>query len=160
MKVAKDNVVILHYSVHSQETLLDSSLDGEPLNIIQGHGQLIPGLEAALDGKAKGDTFTVEIEADQAYGQRHETLMQAVSKEMFEGMDVQAGMQFRATTEAGDQSVIVLDVTDDEVIVDGNHPLAGMDLTFDVEVVDVREATAEELAHGHVHSAGGCGHNH
>ncbi len=86
--------------------------------------------------------------------------MQAVSLDLFDGMDVQPGMSFRATTDDGEQSVVVLDVTDDEVIVDGNHPLAGMDLTFDVEIVEVREATADELSHGHVHGPGGCGHNH
>ncbi len=160
MQVAKDKVVALHYSVHSQETLLDSSLDAEPLLIIQGHGHLIPGLESALEGKKQGDTFSVDVPADQAYGPRHETLMQAVPLEMFEGMDVQPGMSFRATTDGGEQSVIVLDVTDDEVIVDGNHPLAGMDLTFDVEIIEVRDATSEELTHGHVHGPGGCGHSH
>lgn len=160
MQVAKDKVVVLHYSVHSQETLLDSSLDGEPLQIIQGHDHLIPGLEAALEGKSKGDTFSADIEADQAYGPRHENLMQAVPMEMFEGMDVQPGMSFRATTDNGEQSVIVLDVTDDEVIVDGNHPLAGMDLQFDVEILEVRDATEAELEHGHVHGPGGCGHSH
>ena len=160
MQVAKDKVVVLHYSVHSQETLLDSSLDGEPLSIIIGKGQLIPGLENALDGKTSGESFSVEVEAEQAYGQRHESLMQAVPAEMFAGMDVQPGMSFRATTDTGDQSVIILDVTEDEVIVDGNHPLAGMDLTFDVEIINVRDATADELAHGHVHGAGGCGHHH
>ena len=86
--------------------------------------------------------------------------MQAVAAEMFAGMGVQPGMSFRATTDTGDQSVIILDVTEDEVIVDGNHPLAGMDLTFDVEIINVRDATADELAHGHVHGAGGCGHHH
>lgn len=160
MQIAKDKVVVLHYSVHSQETLLDSSLDGDPLQIIQGHGHLIPGLEEALEGKAKGETFNVDVEANQAYGQRHESLMQAVPIAMFEGMDVQPGMSFRASTDDGEQSVIVLDVTDDEVIVDGNHPLAGMDLSFDVEIIDVRDATPEELSHGHVHGPEGCGHSH
>ena len=79
---------------------------------------------------------------------------------MFEGMDVEVGMSFRATTPEGEQSVIIIETSDDEVVVDGNHPLAGIPLTFDVEVVDVRDATAEELEHGHAHAPGGCGHDH
>ncbi|GGA67637.1 peptidyl-prolyl cis-trans isomerase [Neiella marina] len=156
MQVAQDKVVVIHYSVHAQDTLLDSSLDGEPLRIICGHQQLIEGLETALIGHQAGDTFSVEVEADKAYGHRHENLMQAVPLDMFGDVEVKPGMQFRATTDDGEQSVIVLDITDDEVIVDGNHPLAGMDLTFDVEILEVRDATAEELSHGHVHSHGSC----
>ncbi|MBW8192073.1 peptidylprolyl isomerase [Neiella marina] len=160
MQVAQDKVVVMHYSVHAQDTLLDSSLDGEPLQIICGHKQLIDGLEEALMGHSAGETFSVEVESDKAYGPRNENLMQAVPKDMFGDNEVKQGMQFRATTDEGEQSVIVLDVTDEEVIVDGNHPLAGMDLTFDVEIVEVRDATADELSHGHVHGPGGCGHNH
>ena len=161
MQIAKNTVVTFHYSVHSKDVLLDSSLDGNPLQIIFGTGHLIPGLEAQLEGKVAGDEFKAEVKAEHAYGERVEHLMQAVPLTMFTGMDVQPGMSFRATSEDGaEQSVVVLDVTEDEVIIDGNHPLAGMDLQFDVNIISVREATADELAHGHVHAAGGCGGHH
>lgn len=163
MTIQKDKVVALHYSVcdaHGNE--LDSSVGQEPLVILHGHGQLIPGLEQALLGRTAGDKFVIEIKAADAYGERHDELTQAVPRAMFEGMDVEIGMRFRASAADGhEQSVIVLDVTDTEVVVDGNHPLSGMDLTFDIDIQVVRDATAEELAHGHAHGADGhSGHHH
>ena len=113
-----------------------------------------------LLGKEAGDTFSVTVEPEQGYGERHDDLMQAVPKSMFEGMEIEVGMQFRATTDAGDQSVMIIEIQDEDVIVDGNHPLSGITLHFDVEVLEVRDATEEELAHGHVHGEGGCGHSH
>ena len=86
--------------------------------------------------------------------------MQAVPKSMFEGMEIEVGMQFRASTDDGDQSVMIIDIQEDDVIVDGNNPLAGITLNFDVEILEVRDATADELEHGHVHGDGGCGHDH
>jgi FKBP-type peptidyl-prolyl cis-trans isomerase SlyD len=86
--------------------------------------------------------------------------VQQVPRTMFEGMDVEVGMSFRATTPEGEQSVIIIETTEDEVVVDGNHPLAGIPLNFDVEVIDFRAATETELEHGHAHGAGGCGHEH
>ena len=86
--------------------------------------------------------------------------MQAVPKSMFEGMEIEVGMQFRASTDDGDQSVMIIDIQDEEVIVDGNNPLAGITLNFDVEILEVRDATEDELTHGHVHGEGGCGHDH
>lgn len=162
MKIAANKVVILHYAVSdSEETLIDSSYDHQPLSIIHGTGYLIPGLEDALTDHIAGDQFKVNVDADNAYGQRHDGFVQTVPKEMFaEIEDLAVGTQLRATTDEGEQTVIVVDVQDNEITVDGNHPLAGIDLTFDVEILEVRDATAEELAHGHVHSEGGCGHNH
>ncbi|AWL12464.1 Peptidylprolyl isomerase [Saliniradius amylolyticus] len=161
MKIEPNTVVTMHYTVSTDEGVeIDSSRNAEPMTFIHGQNFLIKGLEEELEGKAAGDTFETKVEPEKAYGERHDQLMQAVPKSMFEGMDVEVGMQFRATTDAGDQSVTVVDVADDEVVVDGNHPLAGITLNFDVEVVDVREATAEELEHGHVHGEGGCDHDH
>ena len=165
MKISNNVVVKLHYAVSDSEgTLIDSSYDHEPLNIIQGTGYLIPGLEQALDGREAGDTFEVDVAADLAYGERFDEYVQTVPKAVMEGVDdLQVGMQLRATTDDGEQTVIVVEVTDEEITVDGNHPLAGIDLHFDVEILEVREATAEELEHGHVHSEnseekeGGCG---
>lgn len=157
MTISQDKVVAMHYTVTDPEgNKLDSSVDGEPLVFLFGHGALIPGLEKALAGKAVGDSFTATIAPEDAYGERHDQLVQSVPKNMFEGMDVAPGMRFRAAGPDGrEQSVIILDVTDDEVVVDGNHPLSGMQLSFDVEVLKVRDATEEELAHGHVHGIEG-----
>ena len=161
MIVAANKVVKMHYSVlDNNKNPIDNSFDGEPLVFIVGTGFLIPGLENALLGKEAGDTFSVTVEPEQGYGERHDDLMQAVPKSMFEGMEIEVGMQFRATTDAGDQSVMIIEIQDEDVIVDGNHPLSGITLHFDVEVLEVRDATEEELAHGHVHGEGGCGHSH
>ena len=162
MKITKNTVVTMHYAVSdSEDTLIDSSYDHQPLAMIQGTGYMIKGLEVALEGHQKGDKFEVSVIADDAYGQRHDGFVQTVPKEMFAGIDdLQVGSQLRATTDEGEQTVIVVEMSDDSITVDGNHPLAGIDLKFDIEILDVREATEEELAHGHVHAEGGCGHDH
>lgn len=162
MKITDNKVVVLHYAVSdSEDTLIDSSYDHEPLAVIQGSHYLIPGLEDELIGHEAGDKFEVSVSAENAYGQREDGFVQTVPKEMFAGIeDLEVGSQLRATTDEGEQTVIVIDVTEDEITVDGNHPLAGIDLKFDVEILEVRDATEEELAHGHVHAEGGCGHSH
>ena len=161
MIVAANKVVKMHYSVLDNDgNTIDNSFGGEPLIFIVGTGYLISGLENALQGKQAGDTVSVKVEPEEGYGERHDHLMQAVPKSMFEGMEIEVGMQFRATTDDGDQSVMIIDIQDEEVIVDGNNPLAGITLNFDVEILEVRDATAEELEHGHVHGEGGCGHEH
>lgn len=158
MEISKNSVVKMHYSVmDSEETLIDSSYDHNPLEVIQGTGFLIPGLDDELVGKNAGDKFTVSVPADKAYGERFEEYVQSVPKDVLAGIDdLQVGMQLRATTDDGEQTVIVIDIQDDAIVVDGNHPLAGVDLTFDVEILEVRAATEEELAHGHVHSGDSC----
>lgn len=161
MIIAANKVVKMHYSVmDNDKNSIDNSFDGEPLIFIFGTGYLIQGLEDALQGKEAGDTLSVTVPPEQGYGERHDELMQAVPKSMFEGMEIEVGMQFRASTDDGDQSVMIIDIQEDEVIVDGNNPLAGTTLNFDVEILEVRDATPEELEHGHVHGAGGCGHDH
>lgn len=161
MQIADNHVVTLHYTVKtSAGEAIDSSLDAEPLTFIQGTNFMIAGVEEALYGKQKGDAFEITVAPDKAYGDRHEKLVQKVPANMFEGMDVDVGMSFRATTDGGEQSVMIVDKDDEHVTVDGNHPLSGHTLLFDVSVEDVRDATSEELAHGHVHGAGGCGHQH
>lgn len=152
MKIAQDTVVSMHYTVSSSDGVEIDSTDGStPLDFIYGHGFLISGLEKALLGLEAEAKLETTVAAEQAYGERHEELVQAVPINMFEGMEPQVGMQFRATTEQGEQSVIIIDVSDDHVVVDGNHPLAGHDLSFTVEIVAVRAATPTELEHGHVH---------
>jgi len=162
MKIAKHNVVVMHYAVSDGEgTLIDSSYEDKPMAIIQGTGYLIPGLDDALVDHQVGDKFEVAVACEQAYGERHDDYVQTVPKSALAGVeDLALGTQLRATTDDGEQTVIVIDVQDDEITVDGNHPLAGLDLSFDVEIIEVREATAEELEHGHVHAEGGCGHEH
>ena len=161
MNISENTVVTIHFTVSTADgTQIDSSRNGEPMVVLQGSHYLIQGLEDHLVGKKAGDKFVIDVEPELAYGDRHEELVQAVGKSMFADMEVEPGMTFRATTDEGEQSVMIIDVTDDEVIIDGNHPLSGLTLNFDVEVLAVREATEEEIAHGHPHSEGGCGHVH
>lgn len=154
-------MVIMHYAVSDSDgTLIDSSYDHKPMAIIQGTGYLIPGLEDALLDHQAGDKFQVEVACKQAYGERHDEYVQTLPKELLQGIEeLNVGTQLRATTDDGEQTVIVIDVNDEEVTVDGNHPLSGLDLNFDVEILEVRTATSEELAHGHIHAEGeSCGH--
>ncbi|HLR17459.1 MAG TPA: peptidylprolyl isomerase [Alcanivoracaceae bacterium] len=142
MQIADNTAVSIHYTLTNDagETL-DSSQGQEPLSYVHGNGQIIPGLEAALAGKSAGDTLQATIPAEEAYGPRHDELIQAVPREAFEGVDeILPGMQFQAQTEQGPQLVTVAAVTEDTVTVDANHPLAGETLHFDVEVVEVSAA--------------------
>jgi FKBP-type peptidyl-prolyl cis-trans isomerase SlyD len=161
MQIAKHKVVSINYTLTDQaDTVLDSSEGGEPLVYIHGLGHIIPGLENALAGKAAGDTLKVTVPPEDAYGMRNEALKQTVPRERFEpGMDIETGMRFHAPTEDGIEIVTVTMVDADSVTVDANHPLAGMTLNFSVEVVEVRDASAEELSHGHVHGPGGHHHD-
>lgn len=160
MQISTHKVVHIHYTLTSDEgDVLDTSRGHEPLAYIQGLGNIIPGLETALTGRLAGDRFTVSIPPDQAYGPFHEDRVQRVPREAFEGVDeILPGMQFQAESNGGTVLVTVVEVEDNEVVLDGNHPMAGMTLNFDVEVTGVRDATREELDHGHVHGAGGHSH--
>ncbi|WP_274371073.1 peptidylprolyl isomerase [Morganella morganii] len=165
MKVAKDLVVSLAYQVRTEDgVLVDESPASAPLDYLHGRGALISGLESALDGRVAGDVFDVDVGANDAYGQYDENLVQRVPKDVFVGVDeLEVGMRFLADTDMGPVPVEITGIEGDEVIVDGNHMLAGQNLKFHVEVIGVREATAEELEHGHVHGEeGGCcgGHDH
>ena len=137
--IQDNDLVVIDYSVSTVDgTLLDSSPEDEPLQALLGSGFLIQGLEEALIGRESGEHFSVTIEAEKAYGERHESLIQSVPKSLFDGMEVEPGMSFRANTDEGEQSVIVIEVNEDNVVVDGNHPLSGMDLVFDVTIVSVK----------------------
>nr|WP_315043420.1 peptidylprolyl isomerase [uncultured Moraxella sp.] len=158
--IAKDSVVYFNYTLKDDEgNVLDQS-QGQPLAYLHGYGNIIPGLEKQLLNKKVGDKFTTSIAPEEAYGEYSDEYVQEVPKANFQGVDnIEAGMQFQSQTDDGHVMLVtVRDVQDDIVIVDANHPLAGKTLHFDVEVVEIREATAEELAHGHVHGAGG--HHH
>ncbi len=156
MQVSKEKVVSIHYTLSDNEgQILDTSNGREPLAYIQGMQNIIPGLENALEGKNVGDKVHVVIPAAEAYGERNEGLMQAIPREAFGDIeDIQPGMQFQMETENGPLVITVTKVEGDQVFIDGNHPLAGQELTFDVEIMDVRDATAEEIEHGHVHQGG------
>ncbi len=159
MKINNDSVVAIDYTLKNDAgEILDSSSDGCPLNYLHGRGNIISGLEAALVGKEAGDSVDVRIAPADAYGEVIDQLRQAVPRDRFgDAETLQVGMQFQASTDRGPVSVRIVSVEEDTVTVDGNHPLAGQHLNFSVKVVEVRPASAEELAHGHVHGAGGCG---
>lgn len=160
MQIAENAVVSFHYTLTNDAgEVLDSSRGREPLAYLQGAGNIVPGLEDAMVGKRAGDSFKVDVAPEDGYGIHHEGLVQDVPRAAFQGVDViEPGMSFEANTPQGAHSVTVTKVSADTVTVDGNHPLAGQTLHFDVEITAVREATSEELSHGHVHGAGG--HHH
>jgi len=159
MQVAENMAVSIHYTLTNDDgEVLDSSIGDEPLIYLHGTGNIIPGLEDALLGKAVGDKFNVRIAAEDAYGEQNNEIIQVISREMFEGIDeIEVGMQFHADVSTGSGEVTVVKIDGDDITIDGNHPLAGLALTFDVEVVAARPATKEEAEHGHIHGAG-CHH--
>ena len=159
MTIENGKVVSFHYTLTNKDgVVLDKSQD-QPMPYLHGAGNIIPGLEKELTGKNVGDKLTVSVPAAEAYGEYHEQLVNEVPREAFQGVDViEPGMQFQANTPEGVQVITVKAVEGDLVIVDANHPLAGQDLNFEVEIVEIRDASAEELEHGHVHGVGG--HHH
>jgi len=154
MQISQNTVAAIDYTLKDATgEVLDTSEGRQPLSYLHGAGNLVPGLESALEGSTEGDSLQVTVQPDEGYGQRDENLIQAVPKEAFSGVDqVEAGMRFQATDDQGQvRLVTVTEVADEEVTVDANHPLAGQELHFDVSVVEVREASSEEIEHGHVH---------
>ena len=161
MNIEKNSVASFHYTLtDSTGNVIDSSQGQEPLAYLHGAGNIIPGLEKALVGKTVGDKMTVNVPAAEAYGLRDDGMVQDLPSNMFSGIEkIEIGMEFHAETEQGLQVVTVTKVEGDTITIDGNHPLAGVDLTFDVEITEVRAATEEEVAHGHAHGAGGHHHH-
>jgi len=159
MVIEKDRVVTIDYKLQDSEgEVLDSSEDSDPLVYIHGNDNIIAGLEKHLLGKKAGDKVDCVVPAKEGYGERDESLVFKVNKSEFgDGAEIEVGMQFEAHGEGGAQIVTVVGFEGDEVSIDANHPLAGTELHFSVSVVDVREATAEELEHGHVHGGCECG---
>lgn len=164
MKITKNKIATLAYTLkNDNDQILDQADENQPFLYMHGAGGIIPGLERALENKQPGDTFHVSILPEDAYGLRDEKLTEAVPRSMFEGIDDEnlvSGAQFHAQTAHGTQVITIANVEDDKIHVDANHPLAGETLHFDVTVLDVRDATDEEIAHGHPHVEGGCGHDH
>jgi FKBP-type peptidyl-prolyl cis-trans isomerase SlyD len=159
MKIEKDRAVRFHYTVGEVgQPATESSQGGEPLAILIGHGNIIPGLENAMEGREAGETFSVDVAAVDAYGERRSGLTQRIAKKHFGEQRLMPGMQVVLQTDYGPRAVTIEKVGMSVVDVDLNHPMAGKNLHFDIEVVDVREASAEEIEHGHVHGDGG--HHH
>jgi len=152
--IGNNLVVSIHYKLtDDNKKVLDSSEGADPLAYLHGAGNIIPGLEKALTGKIQGDSLKVKIEPKDGYGEIIPEMTQKVDISAFQGVEtVEPGMSFEAQTPDGNmQRIMVTKVEGNEVTIDANHPLAGMILNFDVEIVGVREATEEEVAHGHVH---------
>jgi FKBP-type peptidyl-prolyl cis-trans isomerase SlyD len=159
MVIEKDRVVTIDYELKdSGGEVLDSSGGSDPLVYLHGNENIIPGLERRLAGKKAGDQVACVVPASEAYGERDEALVFEVSKSEFgDGAEIEIGMQFHAHGDGGTRLVTVLGMEGDKVKLDANHPLAGTELHFNVKIVDVREATAEEISHGHIHSGCDCG---
>jgi FKBP-type peptidyl-prolyl cis-trans isomerase SlyD len=163
MKVEANKVVTFHYTVSDETGKVESSHDrSEPIAFLVGRGGLIPGLEKALDGRESGERFEVAVEPAEAYGERRADFTQRVPKKYFRDSEhLRPGTVTVLSVQGGGQRQVTVQKIGSSVVdVDLNHPLAGKTLTFDVEIVDVRDATPEELAHGHAHGADGHGHEH
>lgn len=165
MQISADKVVSFHYNLKDVDgTLLETSYDVEPTLYLHGHSNILASLEDVLEDKAAGDKVSVTLAPDQAYGERKEGAVQRIPIKHLHNHTalknkLKPGMKVQVNTQHGPWEAIVLKVGKFNVDIDSNHPLAGKTLSFDIEVVDVREATAEELAHGHAHGAGGHHHD-
>ena len=157
MKISRNTVATISYTVtETTGQVVGRTQPGQPVEALIGHGYLVRGLEKALDGHEKGDEFAITLNPADAYGEINEALVQTIDRALFGDFDIQVGNVFEADSNNGPMAVVVKEIKDDKVIVDGNHPLAGKTLNFLIVVEDVREATEEELAHGHVHHGGHC----
>ena len=157
MSIKQDQVVTLHYTLRDDAgEIIDSSPHGEPLAYLHGHGNLVPGLERELSGKRAGDKLQITVSPADGYGEYDQALLQRVARRALKGLaNLRVGMRLQAHTGHGARAVTVTQITGDMVTLDGNHPLAGKNLHFQVEVAEVRAATDAELSHGHVHGPGG-----
>ena len=159
MKIEDNSVVSFHYTVSEQgQGQLESSRELQPLSVLIGHGGIIPGLESAMKGREAGEKFEVTVTPEEAYGERREGLVQRVPRKHFKGARLAPGMQVVLPTDQGQRAMTVKKVGMSVVDVDLNHPMAGKVLNFDVEILEVREASAEEISHKHVHGDGGHQH--
>jgi FKBP-type peptidyl-prolyl cis-trans isomerase SlyD len=157
MQITKNKVAAIHYTLRDNEgTVIDSSEGRDPLYYLHGNGNLIAGMEEGLEGKSKGDKMNLKISPEKGYGEKDTTLVQKVPRTAFGDQEIKPGMRF-STNQGG--VVTVTHVGIDGVTVDANHPLAGVELNFAVEVMEVRDASQEEISHGHVHGPGGHHHH-
>jgi len=159
MKIERNRVVRLHYILSEAGREVESSRGGEPLAVLFGRGSLIAGLEKALSGREAGERFDVEIAPEDAYGPHRRELQQRLSKKRFKGMSLRVGQTVMMQTDRGPRPITIRKIGMSVVDVDLNHPMAGKTLRFNIEIIEVREATADELDHGHAHGAGGVEHH-
>ncbi|MCL4115209.1 UNVERIFIED_CONTAM: hypothetical protein GTU68_041582 [Idotea baltica] len=165
MQITSDKVVLMDYTLKTRTgDVIDTTEGQEPLSYLHGFGMIVPGLETALDGKSVGDNIQVTVEPKDAFGERNDKLRQEVDRKEFAELgDLQIGMQFMVPGDEDNEDdhemvISIVDLSEETVTVDGNHALAGQTLNFDVTIREIRDATAEELEHGHPHGAGGCEH--
>lgn len=160
MTITPGSVVLFDYTLTDDDKdVIDSSKDGGPLAYLHGEGQIVKGLEKVMEGKKAGDSFSVTVSPEEGYGLPDPAKVATVTTDQIEGgEELEEGMQLEASNEAGEQIVVVTKIEGNKVTLDGNHPLAGMTLHFDITIREVRAATPEEIAHGHVHGPGG--HHH
>ncbi|NTX04332.1 peptidylprolyl isomerase [Myxococcus sp. CA051A] len=160
MRVTKDSIVSLEYRLHLGDgQVIDQSAPDQPLAYLHGHRQIVPGLEGALEGLGQGDSKQVVVQPAQGYGEHDPEGVRVVPRSMLPpGFNPQPGQTLMAQTEQGDIPLRIQEVRGDDIVIDLNHPLAGKTLHFDVTVKDIRQASSEELSHGHVHGAGGHDH--
>jgi FKBP-type peptidyl-prolyl cis-trans isomerase SlyD len=160
MQIGDRTVATFHYTLTDDSgRVLDSSVGGEPLSYLHGMGHIVPGLERQMAGRGAGDKFAVDVVPGEGYGESDPLLVHVVPRAQFQGVDdLEVGMQFHADGGQHSAPVTITRIEGDEVTVDANHPLAGQTLHFAIEVTDVRDASPEELSHGHAHGAGG--HHH
>ncbi len=161
MTIADKKAVTINYTLKDDNDVVIDTSNDSSFTYLHGANNIIPGLENELTGKKAGDKFSVVIKPEDAYGEYNDQLTQVVDKAAFgEQQDIEPGMQFHAQGDNGQMVVITVSKVDgDQITIDGNHPLSGVTLHYDVEVMDVRDATADELAHGHIHQHGdSCSH--
>ena len=155
MQITDQKVVSFHYTLTNDAgAVIDSSTGGDPMPYLHGAENIVPGLELAMEGKSVGDKLKVDLDAADAYGEYDPSMVETVSADMFDGVDkIEVGMEFQVETPDAEGVMIVRisDVDGDDVTVDGNHPLSGQNLHFEVEITDIRDASPEELEHGHIH---------
>ena len=162
MNITSNKVITINYILKDQEgELIDKSEDSSFV-YLHGHNNIIPGLEAALENRSKGDSFSLVLEPKDAYGEYNPEITQTIPRDAFGGAELEVGMQFHAESDSGHPVLITIsEINGDDITIDGNPPLAGVTLHYDVEVMDIRDATDEELSHGHIHAHGeSCGHHH
>ncbi len=162
MNITADKVIIINYILKDDEGKLIDKSEDSSFAYLHGHNNIIPGLENALESKTKGDSLSLILEPKDAYGEYNPSITQVIPRNAFGDAEIEVGMQFHAESDAGQPVLITIsEINGDDITIDGNPPLAGVTLHYEVEVMEVRDATEEELSHGHVHAHGeSCGHDH
>lgn len=162
MQIGKDKFVSIEYTLkNSGGKVIDTNQGEEPLGYVQGYGMIVPGLEKALEGKNSQETVSVVVTPEEGYGERDEDMIFSVDREDFEGAEeLELGMTFETIIDGDEYEVTVVEINDDEVTVDANHELAGQDLHFEVKILEVRDASAEEIEEAEHECEEGCDHDH